>query len=130
MLLEETDVVLQAMATLRGQGVRFSLDDFGTAHSRLTYLQRFPFDIIKIDRSFVADAVGQDGARAIVAAVLAIGLAFRLSVVAEGVEDEGQLDLLRSMGCGLVQGYLTGRPGSLVPDLRNAQQGSIEAGVA
>jgi diguanylate cyclase (GGDEF)-like protein len=112
-LLEETDGVMSAMTSLREIGVRFSLDDFGTAHSRLAYLRRFPFDIIKIDRSFVEDAVEQEGARAIVSAMLAIGRAFRLSVVAEGVERGSQLDLLRTMGCSLVQGYLTGRPVSL-----------------
>jgi diguanylate cyclase (GGDEF)-like protein len=109
-LLEETDGVLGAMSSLRETGVRFSLDDFGTAHSRLTYLRRFPFDVIKIDRSFVEDAVEQEGARAIVSAMLAIGRAFHLKVVAEGVERGSQLDLLRSMGCSLIQGYLTGRP--------------------
>ena len=109
-LLEETADVLEAMSSLRAMGVRFSLDDFGTAQSRLSYLRRFPFDVIKIDRSFVEDAVEQQASRAIVSAVLAIGRAFNLTVVAEGVERDGQLALLRDMGCGLVQGYLTGRP--------------------
>ena len=102
--------MLEAMSSLRAMGVRFSLDDFGTAQSRLSYLRRFPFDVIKIDRSFVEDAVEQQASRAIVSAVLAIGRAFNLTVVAEGVERDGQLALLRDMGCGLVQGYLTGRP--------------------
>ena len=111
-MLEDTEAVFGAMTSLRAIGVQFSLDDFGTAQSRLTYLRRFPFDIIKIDKSFVQDAVEEPGARAIVAAVIAIGQAFHLSVVAEGIEREDQLAMLRGMGCELVQGYLLGRPTS------------------
>jgi diguanylate cyclase (GGDEF)-like protein len=129
-LLEETETVLEAMASLRASGVRFSLDDFGTANSRLTYLRRFSFDIIKIDRSFVQDAVEEEGARAIVSAVLAIGRAFHLSVVAEGVERGAQLELLRAMGCELVQGYLTGAPAAAVPAHEFAELNGIEAETA
>jgi diguanylate cyclase (GGDEF)-like protein len=129
-LLEDSDTVLDAMSSLRQSGVRFSLDDFGTAHSRLTYLRRFPFDIIKIDRSFVEDAVEQEGARAIVSAMLAIGHAFRLSVVAEGVERSSQLDLLRNMGCSLVQGYLTGPPLGVAAVPKTAHADSKEAQIA
>ena len=110
LLLDDTAAVLDAMFQLRRSGVCFSLDDFGTAHSGLAYLRRFPFDIIKIDKSFVQDATEQPEARAIVAAVLAIGKAFGLSVIAEGVETNEQLELMHEMGCGLVQGFLTGRP--------------------
>lgn len=111
LLLEDTDHVLQTMATVRRMGVRFSLDDFGTAHSGLAYLRRFAFDALKIDRTFVQDAAEHRDAAAIVRAVLAIGAAFGLTVVAEGVETPEQLAMLRDMGCDLVQGYLTGRPG-------------------
>ena len=110
LLLDDTAAVLDAMFQLRRSGVCFSLDDFGTAHSGLAYLRRFPFDVIKIDKSFVQDAAEQPEARAIVAAVLAIGTAFGLSVIAEGVETPEQLKLMHEMGCGLVQGFLTGRP--------------------
>ncbi len=110
LLLEESDVVLSTMARLRALGVRFSLDDFGTAHAGLSYLRRFPFDTIKIDKSFVQDAVEQPDARAIVAAVLGIGAALRLDVVAEGVETEAQLAEMRRLRCQQVQGFLTGRP--------------------
>ena len=88
------------------------MDDFGTAHAGLSYLRRFPFDAIKIDRSFVQDMEHQAGARAIVAAVLGIGAALNLSVIAEGVEAEAQLADLQRMHCKQVQGYLTGRPRS------------------
>jgi diguanylate cyclase (GGDEF)-like protein len=110
LLLEETSVVMGSMARMRELGVRFSLDDFGTAHAGLSYLRRFPFDAIKIDKSFVQNAPEQAEARAIVAAVLAIGVALGLNVVAEGVETEEQLAALQGMGCAYVQGYLTGRP--------------------
>lgn len=109
-LLEETSNVLCAMSKLRAMGVRFSLDDFGTAHAGLTYLRRFPFDVLKIDKSFVQDAVTQPEARVIVSAIVAIGTAFGLTVIAEGVETSAQLALMQRMGCAEVQGYLTGRP--------------------
>ncbi len=110
LLLEESRVVLSTMSRLRALGVRFSLDDFGTAHAGLSYLRRFPFDTIKIDKSFVQDTVGQSEARAIVAAVLSIATALHLGVVAEGVETEAQMAEMRRLGCPHVQGYLTGRP--------------------
>ena len=114
-LLEDTQRVLHAMSALRAMGICFSLDDFGTAHAGLNYLRRFPFDVIKIDRSFVQDAAVQPEARAIVSAILSIGAAFGLTVVAEGVETEAQLAQVRAMGCAEVQGYLTGRPQSTGP---------------
>lgn len=109
-LLEDTRRVLHAMTALRGMGVRFSLDDFGTAHAGLTYLRRFPFDVIKMDKSFVQDAAAQPEARAIVSAILAISRAFNLTVTAEGVETEAHLALMQEMGCAEVQGHLLGRP--------------------
>ena len=109
-LLQDSKLVLDSMQALRSLGVRFSLDDFGTAHAGLSYLRRFTFDIIKIDRSFVRDVADQPEARAVVAAVLTMASAMNLGVIAEGVETEAQLSVLRSLNCGLVQGYLTGRP--------------------
>ena len=102
--------MLSTMSRLRALGVRFSLDDFGTAHAGLSYLRRFPFDTIKIDKSFVQDTVVQPEARAIVAAVLSIAAALHLGVIAEGVETEAQMAEMRRLGCPHVQGYLTGRP--------------------
>ncbi|MEJ1977088.1 MAG: EAL domain-containing protein [Acetobacteraceae bacterium] len=110
LLLERTEHVLSIMGAIRQLGVRFSLDDFGTAHSGLSYLRSFPFDALKIDKSFVQEAVEQPEARAIVEAILAIGNALKLNVIAEGVETEEQLKLLKQMQCQQVQGYLTGRP--------------------
>ena len=109
-LLENSAAVLQTMARLRQTGIRFSLDDFGTAHAGLTYLRRFSFDVLKIDKSFVQDAVRSAEARGILAAIQTIGAACRLQVVAEGVETEAELALVRELRCDHVQGYLIGRP--------------------
>ena len=110
LLLEESSVVLSTMRALRALGVRFSLDDFGTGHSGLGYLRRFPFDIIKIDKLFVQDMVNQPDAEAIIGALTAVSLALNLEIVAEGVETEAQLAALRRRGCRYVQGYLVGPP--------------------
>jgi diguanylate cyclase (GGDEF)-like protein len=126
LLLEESRAVLDTMSRLRTLGVRFNLDDFGTAHAGLSYLRRFPFDTIKIDKSFVQESVTQPEARAIVAAVVGIGNALKLDVVAEGVETEEQLAQIRRIGCHYVQGYLTGRPASAAR-IRERLQGSARA---
>ena len=95
---------------LKSLGVRIALDDFGTGYSSLSYLRQFPFDKLKIDRSFV-QALGEDAsADAIVRAILAMGRSLHLDVTAEGVETAGQLHMLRSQGCDTVQGYLVSRP--------------------
>jgi diguanylate cyclase (GGDEF)-like protein len=110
LLLDESGRVMRTMQELREMGVRMTLDDFGTAYASLSYLRRFPFDRIKIDRSFV-QGIGHDHATtAIVEAILSLSARLRLTVVAEGVETEAELGQLRAMGCGLVQGFLTGRP--------------------
>ena len=109
-LLEDSRAVLDTIARLRAHGIALSLDDFGTAHAGLSYLRRFPFDAIKIDKSFVQEVVHQRASRAIIAAMLGIGTSLGLRVVAEGVETEAQLDALKRMDCHQVQGFLTGRP--------------------
>jgi diguanylate cyclase (GGDEF)-like protein len=110
LLLEDNTTVLSTMRALRALGVRFSLDDFGTGHSGLGYLRRFPFDAIKIDKLFVQDMVEQPDAEAIVGALMAVSIALNLEVIAEGVETEAQLAALRRRRCRLVQGYLVGQP--------------------
>ena len=111
-LLDNPDSVAATLQRLGALGVRAALDDFGTGYSSLSYLHRFPFRILKIDRSFVA-ALGQDAGGnsvAVVAAVLAMAKALNMQVVAEGIETDGQRQALLSMGCEFGQGYLLGRP--------------------
>ncbi len=110
LLLEESDLVLRTMRALQEQGIRITLDDFGTAYASLSYLRRFPFDAIKIDRSFINALCDDDSTLAIVQAILSLGERLNLTVVAEGVETERQLETLRGLGCRFVQGYLSGRP--------------------
>ncbi len=116
--LEVTEGVLirdeeQALATLRAlkaQGVRIALDDFGTGYSSLSYLRRFPFDKIKIDKSFVQAQQSDAGAQAILETILAMSSRLNLTVTAEGVETEEQLAMIRRQRCTEVQGYLLGKP--------------------
>jgi len=95
---------------LRAFGVRIALDDFGTGYSSLGYLRSFPFDKIKIDRSFVADLLTHKDSLAIVRAVTGLGASLGMSITAEGVETVPQLDWLRKEGCTEVQGYLFSPP--------------------
>ena len=117
MLLDEAGLVMDIMNGLRAQGIGMTLDDFGTAYASLSYLRRFPFDSIKIDRSFVDNVTSDDETLAIVQTILALSARLKLSVVAEGVETREQLEVLRGLGCKFVQGFLTGRPitGAEVP---------------
>ncbi|WP_338661475.1 EAL domain-containing protein [Pararoseomonas sp. SCSIO 73927] len=110
LLIDDTERALATLHALKEMGIALALDDFGTGYSSLSYLRRFPFDEIKIDQSFVR-GLGRDvESAAIVEAVLALSRSLGMSVVAEGVETEQQLEMLRSRGCPRVQGYLLGRP--------------------
>lgn len=95
---------------LRQLGVRIILDDFGTGYSALSYLRRFPIDVIKIDRCFVDDMVADRDAATVVQAILAMASAMKTKVIAEGIETTGQAELIGSMGCRFGQGYLFGKP--------------------
>ena len=110
LLLEDSGEVLQTMYALQDLGISISLDDFGTGHAGLSYLRRFPFDKVKIDRSFIHNLREDSQSGAIVEAILLLTRRLGLDVVAEGVETEVQLNLLRHLHCPMVQGYLTGRP--------------------
>ena len=109
-LLGENAEALAALEELHGTGIRVALDDFGTGYSSLSYLRRFPFDKIKIDRSFVADLPAAEGSHAIVRAIIGLGRSLRIRVTAEGVESWEQLLLLRAEGCNEAQGYLFSPP--------------------
>lgn len=108
-LMEGGEAAISGLEQLSRHGMYVSLDDFGTGYSSLTRLARLPLNAIKLDRGFVARYTGERDRRIIEAAV-SIGRAADLNVVAEGVETEDQLELLRAAGCGFVQGYLLGRP--------------------
>jgi diguanylate cyclase len=109
-LITEPGIALKTLNELKSFGIRLALDDFGTGYSSLHYLRSFPFDRLKLDKSFVGASEESDDAASIVRAVVSLGQSLRLSVTAEGVETEGQLALLRSLQCHQVQGFLFGRP--------------------
>jgi diguanylate cyclase (GGDEF)-like protein/PAS domain S-box-containing protein len=109
-LLQNSEATLATLHALRGNGVRISLDDFGTGYSSLSYLRSFPFDKIKIDRSFVEDVTSREDSLAIVRAVAGLGRSLGIATTAEGVETPAQLDVLRREGCTQAQGYLFSKP--------------------
>ncbi|MBV2194002.1 MAG: EAL domain-containing protein, partial [Azonexus sp.] len=109
-LMQNADTAQNVIAQLRQRGIHISLDDFGTGFSSLGYLNRFSIDEIKIDRSFVIDLENDSRKLALVQAIITLGHALGLSVVAEGVETETQAGLLRQIGCDIFQGFLYARP--------------------
>jgi EAL domain-containing protein (putative c-di-GMP-specific phosphodiesterase class I) len=110
LLLHNTEGVLRQLAALRALGVGIVMDDFGTGYSSLGHLWRFPFDKLKIDRSFVRDLPRDAKATAIVQTIIGLGRALHIPVTAEGVETEAQMRALAEAGCDQVQGFLLGRP--------------------
>lgn len=101
---------LATLHVLRDLGVRIALDDFGTGYSSLSYLRSFPFDKVKIDRSFVEDLANDGNAHAVIRAITTLADALGMQTLAEGVEAPEQLDILRREGCGYIQGYLFSEP--------------------
>ncbi|MDQ1699624.1 MAG: hypothetical protein QOG34_1487, partial [Frankiaceae bacterium] len=109
-IAENVDAVVAALRELRAAGVRVAIDDFGTGHASLTYLAKFPVDIVKIDKSFV-QGLGNDAASGvIVRSVAAMAHALGMTVIAEGVENLNQLEIVLEAGCDAAQGYLFSRP--------------------
>ncbi|OAS25504.1 diguanylate cyclase [Methylobacterium platani] len=109
-LLQDNEKTLHTLHRLRDLGVRVSMDDFGTGYSSLSYLRAFPFDKIKIDRSFVADMEAKADGEAIIRAIAGLGRSLGMTTVAEGVETAEQLRRIRAEGCTDVQGYLISKP--------------------
>jgi EAL domain-containing protein (putative c-di-GMP-specific phosphodiesterase class I) len=109
-LMEEAHAPVTVLASLREYGLRLMLDDFGTGYSSLAYLKRFPLDVLKIDRSFVAGLGRDEEDSAIVAAIVQMARTLGLTVVAEGVERPEQLERLRELDCDRVQGRLIAEP--------------------
>jgi len=109
-LMESSEAVLKTLHQLRGLGVRVALDDFGTGYSSLSYLSRFPFNKLKIDRSFVSGLGTNPDCAAIVRAIVSLGASLGMTITAEGVETAAQLDFIRAVGCSEAQGYLLSTP--------------------
>ncbi|WP_374621305.1 putative bifunctional diguanylate cyclase/phosphodiesterase [Devosia sp.] len=123
LLLADNEPTLRTLHRLRALGVRISMDDFGTGYSSLSYLRSFPFDKIKIDRSFMRDLKAKGDSMAIIKAVIGLGHSLGMSTTAEGIETEEQLAAVREQGCNEVQGFLFSPPipASGVAELLNAQ---------
>jgi EAL domain-containing protein (putative c-di-GMP-specific phosphodiesterase class I) len=129
-LLQNNEPTLATLHQLRDLGVRIAMDDFGTGYSSLSYLRSFPFDKIKIDRSFINDIANKDESGAIVQAVTSLATRLRMATTAEGVETQEQLKMIQALGCTEMQGYLYSRPVP-VDDLGQIfRRGTLAAGSA
>jgi EAL domain-containing protein (putative c-di-GMP-specific phosphodiesterase class I) len=109
-VMEHSETSLGVLSGLKDMGVSLSTDDFGTGYSSLSYLHHFPFDRLKIDRSFIHTMYEDEKSSAIVKTILVLGENLKMEVVAEGIETPSQYELLRRLGCRLGQGYLFSRP--------------------
>lgn len=109
-IMADPDSALQRISRLRDLGVKMAIDDFGTGYSSLAYLQRFPVDTLKIDRSFISSLLSDPECKEIVRAIVVLAHSLNLSVVAEGVETAEQLEVVKELQCGAVQGYYFHKP--------------------
>jgi len=127
-LLDKSDQVLATLHALRALGVRISMDDFGTGYSSLSYLRSFPFDKIKIDRSFVQDLDSNHDGQAIMRSIISLGMGLGVTITAEGVETEAELSCLRAEGCHEGQGFLfsRARPNEEIVALLQAQRDTTQ----
>jgi diguanylate cyclase (GGDEF)-like protein/PAS domain S-box-containing protein len=127
-IMADVDKAAVVLHQLKDLGVKISLDDFGTGYSSLSYLRRFPLDCLKIDRSFVLDLTTNASTTAIMKTICTLGKTLNLQIVAEGVETEGQAELLCNLDCDSMQGYLFSKPvkssiiGSMLPLLKQAER--------
>ncbi len=109
-LVEDADQALITLDALRALGVQVQIDDFGTGYSSLSYLQRFPVDTLKIDRSFIGRISAGDDSLEIVRSIVNLAHGLGLTVIAEGVETQEQLNFIKALACELGQGYLISKP--------------------
>ena len=109
-VIRNPEVCIAKMKALRGKGISFSIDDFGTGYSSLSYLKRFPIDTLKIDRSFITDAMNNQGDREIIKTIIDMARNLSIDAVAEGVETQEQMDFLAGYGCTRMQGFLFAHP--------------------
>ena len=128
--MENPERAIVQVQPLRDRGVNFAIDDFGTGHSSLSYLTRMPFDVFKIDQSFVRDMTTDPHARIVVETILAMAKALKLQTVAEGVETREQFQMLRAEGATLAQGFLFARPMPASDFVEYTQGGSAKRAVA
>jgi EAL domain-containing protein (putative c-di-GMP-specific phosphodiesterase class I) len=128
-LLQADRTVLDALHQFRDLGVRICMDDFGTGYSSLSYLRSFPFDKIKIDRSFIQELGKDNDCMAIIRAVMKLGSSLGMITTAEGVETEEQLEILRAEGCMQVQGFLFSKaiPATEIPLLLRRLRARVQA---
>lgn len=112
-LVNDDDIIQANISALCDLGVHMSIDDFGTGYSSLGYLQKYPFQTLKIDRSFVNNLAGNAHARSLIETIITLGHGLNMTIVAEGIESEYEKDILRSAGCDQAQGYLLCRPAPL-----------------
>jgi EAL domain-containing protein (putative c-di-GMP-specific phosphodiesterase class I) len=110
MVMNDTETVISVLKKLQALGISIAMDDFGTGYSSLAYLRRLPLNVLKVDRSFVMHSDENEQDAQLVRTIVAMGHALGLTVVAEGVETAGQVDLLRGIGCDRAQGYFFSRP--------------------
>ena len=125
--MRDEERTTRILSQLRALGVRLCIDDFGTGYSSLSYLRRFALDLLKIDRSFVSEMLGNSESLEIVKTILSLGTNLGMEVVAEGVETAEQANLLKSIGCEYAQGYLFATPldsARVERTLRNAEANS------
>jgi EAL domain-containing protein (putative c-di-GMP-specific phosphodiesterase class I) len=109
-VIQNPEVCIAKMNALRARGISFSIDDFGTGYSSLSYLKRFPIDALKIDRSFISDAMKSKGDQEIIKTIIAMAHNLNIDAVAEGVETQEQREFLTSYGCNRMQGFLFAHP--------------------
>lgn len=128
--MENSEKMLSTLHKLKQIGVQIALDDFGTGYSSLSYLRSFPFDTVKIDRSFVSDLSGSTCGSVIVQAIILIANSLGIKTVAEGIETEQQLQSLKLLGCDEIQGYLLGRPAPAEEIGKLIEQRSVRAAAA
>jgi EAL domain-containing protein (putative c-di-GMP-specific phosphodiesterase class I) len=121
--------IISKMGVLKAHGIHFSLDDFGTGYSSLTYLKHLPLDQLKIDQGFVRNIVTDTNDAAIAKMVVALADSMGLSVIAEGVELQAQVDLLAHMGCHAYQGYMFSKPVTLSDFEMLARSQTINTGL-
>jgi len=110
MFMRDTKSSKKILDGIKSMGIRLAIDDFGTGYSSLASIKRFPFDCIKIDRSFIKDIPTEADDMAITRGIIALGHSLRLKIIAEGVETKEQQDFLRSNGCDEMQGFLFSKP--------------------